>query len=104
MLGAMPPPSRPVQSSIGQVPAFCPPCNDTVDKVIWGLIRAFAGGVCLWHGYERNSGSWGWALAWFLFGSWVPVVAVSVVCVQRYNGGEWPFPPSTLRGSPASAQ
>lgn len=86
-------------TAISPVPPSCLPCNDGVEKVVWGLVRAFSAGVAMMHGYERNGGSWAWAVVWFLFGAWVPVLTVSVVCVQRYRGGQWPFPPSALGGA-----
>lgn len=91
-----------VPSAISRgIDPFCPPCNNTFDRVVWGVLRALAGGVCMWHGYTRNRGSWGWAVLWFLAGSMAPVVATSVLCIQRYRDGQWPFPPAALaaRGS-----
>lgn len=53
----------------------------------WGKAMAVAGSVSVpvlaYHGYKRNN-SWGWAVVWGLFGSWVWPITVPVAFAQGY--------------------
>lgn len=52
-----------------------------------GKVMAVAGTVSVpvlaYHGYKRND-SWGWAVVWGLFGSWVWPITVPVAFAQGY--------------------
>jgi len=40
----------------------------------WWSLSTLSGVFSAYHGYKRNSDSLGWALAWFLMGSALPII------------------------------
>jgi hypothetical protein len=47
-----------------------------------GTVGAFAGA---YHGYKRNGGSVGWAIGWFFFGGFLPIIALPVMLVEGFG-------------------
>lgn len=50
----------------------------------WWSLSTVSGLLSAYHGYKRNSGNLGWALAWFLAGSALPVVVPAIAFTQGY--------------------
>jgi hypothetical protein len=50
---------------------------------VWSL-STVSGIISAYHGYKRNNGNLGWALAWFLAGSALPVVVPVIAYAQGY--------------------
>lgn len=50
----------------------------------WWSLSTVSGLLSAYHGYKRNGGNIGWALAWFLAGSALPIVVPVVAFAQGY--------------------
>lgn len=50
----------------------------------WWSLSTVSGILSAYHGYKRNNGNLGWALAWFLAGSALPVVVPAIAFTQGY--------------------
>lgn len=50
----------------------------------WWSLSTVSGLLSAYHGYKRNGGNLGWALAWFLMGSALPVVVPVIAFTQGY--------------------
>lgn len=50
----------------------------------WWSLSTVSGILSAYHGYKRNNGNLGWALAWFLAGSALPVVVPVIAFTQGY--------------------
>lgn len=58
----------------------------TVPRGVWvahSLVAMLGGAAGAYHGYMRNR-SVGWAIWWFLMGSWFPLITVPVALAQGY--------------------
>jgi hypothetical protein len=65
---------------------------------LWPLVGAASAAVCTMHGYRRNNGSVGWAIAWGIGGWLLPVVLPVVAVAQGFGEpaglggfGAWEF-------------
>lgn len=54
----------------------------------WWSLSTVSGLLSAYHGYRRNNGNLGWALAWFLAGSALPVVVPVIAFTQGYAKSE----------------
>jgi hypothetical protein len=50
----------------------------------WWSLSTVSGLLSAYHGYKRNNGNLGWALAWFIMGSALPVVVPVIAFTQGY--------------------
>lgn len=50
-----------------------------------GVLSIVAAGGMAFHGYRRNRGSIGWAIAWFLGGLVAPVIGTAIAFAQGYG-------------------
>jgi len=50
----------------------------------WWSLSTVSGLLSAYHGFKRNNGNVGWALAWFLMGSAFPVVVPGYAFYQGY--------------------
>lgn len=50
----------------------------------WWSLSTVSGILSAYHGYKRNNGNLGWALAWYLAGSALPVVVPVIAFTQGY--------------------
>lgn len=50
----------------------------------WWSLSTVSGLLSAYHGFKRNNGSLGWALAWFLAGSALPVVVPVIAFTQGF--------------------
>lgn len=50
----------------------------------WGLLSTASGALSGYHGYKRND-SIGWALAWFVLGSFFPIVTPVIAVAQGFG-------------------
>ena len=50
----------------------------------WWSLSTVSGLLSAYHGYKRNGGNLGWALAWFLAGSALPVVVPVIAFTQGF--------------------
>jgi hypothetical protein len=54
----------------------------------WWSLSTVSGLLSAYHGYRRNNGNLGWALAWFLAGSALPIVVPAIAFTQGYAKSE----------------
>lgn len=54
----------------------------------WWSLSTVSGILSAYHGFKRNNGSLGWALAWFLMGSALPVVVPVIAFTQGFGQPE----------------
>jgi hypothetical protein len=50
----------------------------------WWSLSTVSGLLSAYHGFKRNNGNIGWALAWFLMGSALPIVVPVIAFTQGY--------------------
>lgn len=51
-------------------------------SALWGALSVASAAVSTYHGYKRNDGSIGWALAWGFLGTIFPVVTPAIAFAQ----------------------
>lgn len=66
------------------------PLAEVDPAIATGLRVASLAGASLgaYHGYKRNHGSIGWALAWAFFGSVFPLITVPIALAQGFGEEE----------------
>ncbi len=50
----------------------------------WWSLSTVSGLLSAYHGFKRNNGNLGWALAWFLAGSALPIVVPVIAFTQGF--------------------
>jgi hypothetical protein len=50
----------------------------------YSVLATVSAAACGYHGYKRNN-SIGWAVVWFLFGGWFPVITPVVAVAQGFG-------------------
>lgn len=76
-------------SALGQAADSLSPVSITVRPTgaligAWWSLSTVSGLLSAYHGFKRNNGSLGWALAWFLMGSALPVVVPVIAFTQGF--------------------
>jgi hypothetical protein len=76
-------------SALGQAADSLSPVSITVRPTgvligAWWSLATVSGLLSAYHGYKRNSGNLGWALAWFLAGSALPIVVPALAFTQGF--------------------
>lgn len=61
-----------------------PPPPVSTGRVIYGLASTAAAVAGAYHGYKRNKSA-GWAVGWFLFGSFMPFLAMPIALAQGFG-------------------
>jgi hypothetical protein len=73
-------------TSTPTTPNACPaPVPSEGVDAINALVSMVTIGACVFHGYKRNNGSVGWAVAWGLFGATVPVVPPVLALLEGFG-------------------
>lgn len=72
-------PAGEVETSTGHLCTY-----DSIHMTIWSVLSGLSAIVGAYHGFHRNGRSWGWAIAWFFFGSFFPVIAPTYALIQGY--------------------
>ena len=76
-------------AALGQAADSLSPVSITVRPTgaligAWWSLSTVSGLLSAYHGYKRNNGNLGWALAWFLMGSALPVVVPVIAFTQGF--------------------
>jgi hypothetical protein len=80
-------------SALGQAADSLSPVTVTVRPTgaligAWWSLSTVSGLLSAYHGFKRNNGNLGWALAWFLAGSALPVVVPVIAFTQGFGQPE----------------
>lgn len=73
--------AMPVVAGSGSTPGWY--ANPTY-WTIWGALSTISGAACAYHGYKRNE-SVGWAIGWFLFGTFLFPLAPALALAQGFG-------------------
>lgn len=76
-------------SALGQAADSLSPVSITLRPTgaligAWWSLSTMSGLLSAYHGFKRNDGSLGWAFAWFLMGSALPVIVPVIAFTQGF--------------------